>query len=63
MQRPLFINYKAALYLTNGLAWNIRNIARTGNAYMNLHKTTLQLSGNILIDRVDVSCNCSVIYY
>lgn len=54
-QRPLLINYNAGILMTNGMLWNIHKIARYGDTYMILDRHKLKFSGNLLIEKVNVS--------
>lgn len=55
LQRPLLINYNAGILMTNGMLWNIHKIARYGDTYMILDRHKLKFSGNLLIEKVNVS--------
>lgn len=41
--------------MTNGMLWNIHKIARYGDTYMILDRHKLKFSGNLLIEKVNVS--------
>ncbi|XP_044779794.1 uncharacterized protein LOC27208669 [Drosophila simulans] len=38
--KPFFSTYKVGLYLTDGIVYNLRSIARNGNAFMTYQKKT-----------------------
>lgn len=44
--------------MTNGMLWNIHKIARYGDTYMVLDRHKLKFSGNLLIEKVNVSVKC-----
>lgn len=41
--------------MTNGMLWNIHKIARYGDTFMILDHHKLKFSGNLLIEKVNVS--------
>lgn len=51
----MLINYNAGILMTNGMLWNIHKIARYGDTYMILDRHKLKFSGNLLIEKVNVS--------
>lgn len=55
LQRPLLINYNAGILMNNGQLWNIHKIARYGDTYMILDRNVLKFTGNLLIEKVNVS--------
>lgn len=48
--------------MTNGMLWNIHKIARYGDTYMVLDHHKLKFSGNLLIEKVNVSV-CVIFFY
>lgn len=44
--------------MTNGMLWNIHKIARYGDTYMILDHNVLKFTGNLLIEKVNVSVLC-----
>lgn len=55
LQRPLLINYNAGISMNNGHLWDIHKIARYGDTYMILDGNVLKFTGNLLIEKVNVS--------
>lgn len=53
--------------MTNGMLWNIHKIARYGDTYMILDHNVLKFTGNLLIEKVNVSvhhmCALDFLFY
>lgn len=41
--------------MTNGMLWDIQKIARYGDTFMVLDRNMLKFTGNLLIEKVNVS--------
>ncbi|XP_026839322.1 uncharacterized protein LOC113564681 [Drosophila erecta] len=52
--KPFFITYKVGVYLTDGIVYNLRGIARNGNAFMTYQRKVFQSRFYLKINKLQL---------